>query len=269
MSGFLQSRTVRFPLWSSVLAVRAPGPRTASSDRICASRPRLDRGAARRALLEPLVVAAVDLDELAAARPAAPGLLDPRLSTSPRHPQAVLGHPLPERLDRQREPVLLRQLLVGQRRTKALVPRARRGQRLLAPSRSSARRSRRTCRLVKPTIRAASTCVSRCSITRSITRTRSSSSSLMLTVSMAAVVPRAAGESGHLYFGETGHFYFATTSNVRWSRVTSTSQLMRAGLSAPAPLNLRAASTAGERLAPRATRFTTVASQLIMEPSIA
>jgi len=29
----------------------------------------------------------------------------------------------------------------------------------------------------------------------------------MLTVSMPAGVPRAAGESGHFYFGQTGHFY--------------------------------------------------------------
>ena len=46
----------------------------------------------------------------------------------------------------------------------------------IGPSRSYDRRSRRTWRLVKPNIRAASSCVSRFSITRSITLTRSSSS---------------------------------------------------------------------------------------------
>jgi hypothetical protein len=46
----------------------------------------------------------------------------------------------------------------------------------LAPPRSEARRRRRTCRLGKPGIRAASTGVSRLSITRSITPARSSSS---------------------------------------------------------------------------------------------
>jgi len=40
-----------------------------------------------------------------ATRPAAPGLLDPRLSASPRNPQAVLDHPVPERLDRQLQAV--------------------------------------------------------------------------------------------------------------------------------------------------------------------
>ena len=59
------------------------------------------QGAARSTLLEPLVVAAVDLDELAATRPTAPGLLDPRLAASPGDPQAVLDHPVPERLDRE------------------------------------------------------------------------------------------------------------------------------------------------------------------------
>jgi hypothetical protein len=48
----------------------------------------------------------------------------------------------------------------------------------------------------------------------------------MLTVSMPAGVPRAAGESGHFYFGETGHFYLGTTpllnrSNVIGPRVTA------------------------------------------------
>ena len=94
------------------------------------------QGAATGALLEPLVVAAVDLDELAATRPTAPGLLDPRLSASPGDPQAVLDHPVPERLDRELQAVQLRQLLVGERRAEALVPGADGGERLPAQLRS-------------------------------------------------------------------------------------------------------------------------------------
>ena len=61
--------------------------------------------AATGALLEPLVIGPVDLDELAAARPTVPRLLDPRLSARPGDPQAVLGHPVPERLDRELQDV--------------------------------------------------------------------------------------------------------------------------------------------------------------------
>ena len=90
------------------------------------------QGTARGALLEPLVVGAVDLDEFAPTRPTAPGLLDRRLSTRPRDPEAVVDHPVPERLDRELQPVQLRQLLVGERRAEALVPGPDGGQRLPA-----------------------------------------------------------------------------------------------------------------------------------------
>ena len=41
----------------------------------------------------------------------------------------------------------------------------------------------------------------------------------MLTVSIPAGIPRAAGESGHFYFGETGHFYLGTTRELVTSRL--------------------------------------------------
>ncbi len=44
----------------------------------------------------------------------------------------------------------------------------------------------------------------------------------MLTISMPAGVPRAAGESGHFYFGETRHFYLGTTADVREGALLST-----------------------------------------------
>ncbi len=88
------------------------------------------QGAATGALLEPLVIAAIDLDQLAATRPTVSRLLDLRLSASAGNPEAVLDHPVPERLDRELQAVPLRQLLVGERRAEALVPGADRGQRL-------------------------------------------------------------------------------------------------------------------------------------------
>ena len=70
--------------------------------------------AARAAVLEPGVLAAVDLDELAetgaplARRVAPPGPL------CPEDPQARRTHPPPQRLDREHEGVLLGELLVGE-----------------------------------------------------------------------------------------------------------------------------------------------------------
>jgi len=128
---------------------------------------------------------------------AAARLLDPGLATSPREPQTVLDHPVAQHLDRKPQAVQLRQLLVGQRRAEPLVPGPDEGNRFApqprgqtpiartaaalrrqapAPSATYASRNRRIWRCVTPTLRAASHCVSRFSITRSITRTRSSSS---------------------------------------------------------------------------------------------
>jgi hypothetical protein len=50
------------------------------------------------AVLEPLVVAAIDLNELTQARSAPARLVYAIAPASVRHPQTILGHPLPQRL---------------------------------------------------------------------------------------------------------------------------------------------------------------------------
>ena len=77
----------------------------------------------------------------------------------------------------------------------------------------------------------------------------------MLTVSMPAGVPRAAGESGHLYFGETGHFYLGTTFEVREVGVTSnpvgTGVLGHPYAGLPAPRARSTPTSSGASSAPR------------------
>ena len=98
--------------------------------------------AARAAALEPSVLAAVDLDELAqtgaalAWRITAPGPL------RPGHPEARRTHPPPQRLDRAHEGVLLGELLVGERGAEVGVTRADEGQGALARRGREAPRAR-------------------------------------------------------------------------------------------------------------------------------
>ena len=72
--------------------------------------------AGRPAVLEPAVLAAVDLHQLAQAVAAVAGLVDPPAAGLARHPQAGLAHPLPQRLARQPQVVGLGQLLGRERR---------------------------------------------------------------------------------------------------------------------------------------------------------
>lgn len=71
--------------------------------------------AGRGAVLEPAVLGAVDLDQLAHALAAQPRAMEPT-TLRPREPKPVRRHPRPERLPRHLETVLLRQLLSRKRR---------------------------------------------------------------------------------------------------------------------------------------------------------
>src|SRR3989454_1175418 len=71
--------------------------------------------AARATILEPSVLAAIELDELAEAGPTLPRRIAPAGALGPRDPQAGGTHPAAERLDGQDEGVLLGELLVGER----------------------------------------------------------------------------------------------------------------------------------------------------------
>ncbi len=67
-------------------------------------------------VLEPSVVAAIDLDQLADARAAVPRLVDLGCSLATRLPQASLNHQPADRLLAERHAVKLTQLLASQRR---------------------------------------------------------------------------------------------------------------------------------------------------------
>src|SRR5436309_4644307 len=71
--------------------------------------------AARATILEPGVLAAIELDELAEAGPALPRRIAPAGALGPRDPQAGGTHPAAQRLDGQDEGVLLGELLMGER----------------------------------------------------------------------------------------------------------------------------------------------------------
>src|SRR5204863_3763473 len=71
--------------------------------------------AARAAILEPGVLAAIELDELAEAGPTLPRRIAPAGALGPRDPQAGGSRPAGQRLDGQDEGVLLGGLLVGER----------------------------------------------------------------------------------------------------------------------------------------------------------
>src|SRR5216110_2310559 len=84
--------------------------------------------AARAAILEPGVLAAIELDELAEAGPTLPRRIAPAGALGPRDPQAGGTHPAAQRLDGQDEGVLLGELLVGERGPEVGVALANEGQ---------------------------------------------------------------------------------------------------------------------------------------------
>jgi hypothetical protein len=65
------------------------------------------------------MIASIDLDQLAEARAAAPGLLNLRRPKSSRHPQAAGDHERSDGLDRQIHAVALSELLGRQCRSKS------------------------------------------------------------------------------------------------------------------------------------------------------
>ncbi|CAB5291688.1 hypothetical protein IST455A_04270 [Burkholderia multivorans] len=72
--------------------------------------------ALRRPILEPRMLAAVDLDQLAQARASRPRLVDLRRTLPPWHPQASVGHQPPHRLLGQPNAMTFPELVAGQRR---------------------------------------------------------------------------------------------------------------------------------------------------------
>ena len=75
------------------------------------------------AVLKPVMLAAVNLNELAGAIAAVAGLLDTLATLHTGLPNAIFDHPLSERLDRHPKAVQLEELLVGQRRAEIRIPR--------------------------------------------------------------------------------------------------------------------------------------------------
>src|SRR5258708_31978068 len=84
--------------------------------------------AGRRALLEPRMVTAVDLDQLAQTRAPGAWLVDLRRALPARNPQAGFSHQAPHGFLREPNTVALAQLLAGQRWTEVRVPFADDGQ---------------------------------------------------------------------------------------------------------------------------------------------
>src|SRR5438874_375683 len=191
------------------------------------------------AVLEPRVLRAVDLDELAETGPPGPRRLAAPQALPPGHGKG--------------EAVLLGELLMREGRTEVGVETLRgwmtavglwvyrsrtrvsacsrvavanwrllgrprwRDARALAPSRRNARYRRRTWRSLSPSSAAARRRVSRRSASWDITCSRSSSPIVNATVSaMAPLWPRG----GHFYFGETGHLHFGPTVGGLIGRVT-------------------------------------------------
>jgi hypothetical protein len=72
-------------------------------------------------LFEPLMVTAIDLNEFTHAGPAIARLLNTVATASMRHPKAVFGHPLAERLLGNLQAVAFHKLLSGQGRPKVSV----------------------------------------------------------------------------------------------------------------------------------------------------
>src|SRR5229473_2030381 len=76
----------------------------------------------RRALLEPRMVTAVDLDQLAQTRAPGAWLVDLRRALPARNPQAGFSHQAPHGFLRQTDAVAFAQLLARQRWTEVRVP---------------------------------------------------------------------------------------------------------------------------------------------------
>lgn len=86
------------------------------------------QGALRAATLKPPVLAAVHLDQLAETIAPVTGLVDALVTITPTNPDAVVDHPLAQRLDADRQAVDLGQLLSRKRWTEILVALANDGQ---------------------------------------------------------------------------------------------------------------------------------------------
>jgi len=67
------------------------------------------------------VITAVDLDQLAQCRPPVPGLVDTAHAPGARNPKARVDHPVAQRLARDLDAVLLRELFARQSRTEVRV----------------------------------------------------------------------------------------------------------------------------------------------------
>ena len=83
-------------------------------------------------LLEPAVIAAVDLDQLTQTITPSAGLVDALQPVLPPNPKAGANHPLPQRLDPEIQTMKLGQLLGRQGRTKIAVALTHDGQHGLA-----------------------------------------------------------------------------------------------------------------------------------------
>ena len=79
--------------------------------------------ALRATVFEPMVLAAVDLHELAVAITTMTRLLDALLALTARQPDAVVDHPLPERLGGNTDVVLFEKLFLRERRSKVRIAR--------------------------------------------------------------------------------------------------------------------------------------------------
>jgi hypothetical protein len=77
-----------------------------------------DQGALGAAVLKPIVLGPVDLDEFADAVAAMPGLMDWGQAMLPIPPEPILDHPFAQRLARDETAMSLRKLLGRKRRSK-------------------------------------------------------------------------------------------------------------------------------------------------------
>jgi hypothetical protein len=82
-----------------------------------------------------MVLAAIDLDQLAVALAPRTGLVDALLAFGPGEPEPVLDHPLPQGLGRDPQVVVLGQLLGGEGRAEIVVALAHQPEHLVAPRR--------------------------------------------------------------------------------------------------------------------------------------
>jgi hypothetical protein len=100
----------RFRLYEAQL--HQPTRRIVHVDEQCAS---------RSPVFEPFMVTAVDLNQLAEARSAMPGLMNATRPPRAGYPELDFDHPAPQRLDRDLQAVLLVELLRGQSRTEVRI----------------------------------------------------------------------------------------------------------------------------------------------------